>query len=61
MIYIEKKKYLVKEGEYYVLPSPIMTKDFLYWYNTGDGNNYYEGDQVQIWHGTYFKAIYKEK
>lgn len=56
-----KKKYLVKEGKYYILPSPIKTKDFLYWYNTGDGNNYYVGDKVQIWYGTYFKAIYKEK
>lgn len=56
-----KKNYLVKEGEYYILPSPIKNKNFLYWYNTGDGNNYYVGDKVQIWHGTYFKAIYKEK
>ena len=54
-----KKDYLVKEGSYYILPDPINKKDFLYWYNTSEGKVYNVGDEVRIWHGTYFKAIYK--
>ena len=49
----------MKEGSYYTLPNPIKRKNFMYWYNTGDGNIYNIGDKVKIWHGTYFKAIYK--
>ena len=56
---INKKNYLIKEGNYYTLPSPSKRKNFLYWYNTGDGKSYNIGDKVQIWHGTYFEAIYE--
>ena len=56
---LNKKSYLMKEGSYYTLPNPIKRKNFMYWYNTGDGNIYNIGDKVKIWHGTYFKAIYK--
>lgn len=56
---INKENYLMKEGSYYTLPSPINSKGFLYWYNTGDGKRYNIGDNVQIWHGTYFEAVYE--
>ena len=56
---LNKKSYLMKEESYYTLPNPIKRKNFMYWYNTGDGNIYNIGDKVKIWHGTYFKAIYK--
>ena len=56
---INKKNYLIKEGNYYTLPSPSKRKNFLYWYNTGDGKRYNIGDKVQIWYGTYFEAVYE--
>lgn len=54
-----KSSYLIKEGEYYTLKEPLQSNNFIYWYNTSDGNRYYPGDKIQIWNGTHFVAVYK--
>lgn len=54
-----KMKYLIKEGEDYTLPQPHNEDKFLYWYNTADGKIYVVGEQIKIWTGTHFVAIYE--
>lgn len=53
-----KSKFMIEEGNYYKLPKPKKEKKFLYWYNTSNGQKYRIGDNIQIWHGTHFIAIY---
>ncbi len=57
---INKEKYLYEEGTSYKLKEPKNKTNFIAWYNTSDGNMYQPGDEVIIYHGTHFEAIYKK-
>jgi len=53
-----RNKFMIYEGDYYILKSPKNKKNFKYWYNTSDNKNYKVGEKIKINHGTYFEAIY---
>ena len=53
-----KSTFMIQEGTNYKLKQPKEHKNFLYWYNTADGKKYNIGDNVEIWHGNHFIAIY---
>lgn len=53
-----KHNYLMYEGSIYILPNS-KRKKITGWLNTSDNKIYQPGDKVKIYHGTYFKAIYK--
>ena len=55
---INKHNYLKTEGSIYILPKS-KNKKFTGWLNTSDNKIYQPGNKVKIYHGTYFKAIYK--
>jgi len=50
------------EGDYYILPEPNeVTRDgksFIGWRSNADNQIYDIGDNVQIWFGTHFEAVY---
>lgn len=51
---------LVNEGSYYQLGYPTLeNEEFLYWYDMSTGEKHMPMDNIKIWHGTYFEAVYK--
>lgn len=54
----ENDEYLYTEGSIYVLPESKLD-NFVSWYNTSDGKYYNPGDEIEIWTGTHFMAVYK--
>lgn len=55
-----KDKYLHKENSKYILPEPINKKGFYKWYSTMDNKYYNPGDEITVYHGTHFIAIYNK-
>lgn len=55
---LNKKTYLRYEGSIYTLPKSKKQK-FVGWLNTSDNKIYKPGDQIEVYHGIYFKAIYE--
>lgn len=51
-----KRDYLHYEGSTFVLP---RNNKVVKWYSTSENKYYNPGDEVQIWHGMHFVAIYE--
>ncbi len=58
-IVYNKNDYLYEEGSKYILKEPIIKEKFVYWYNTSDGKYYNINDEVTVYHGMHFEAVYK--
>lgn len=55
-VVINKSDFLVKQGSYYTLPTPLNNKEFTGWYNTADGKIYQPGDKIRVVYGMHFIA-----
>ncbi len=53
-----KNNYLREQNSYYQLKEPKNKRNFIGWYNTGDGKMYYPGDKVRVIYGMHFIAKY---
>lgn len=55
---LNRHNYLREEGSIYTLPV-VNDKKFAYWLNTSDNKKYYSGDELKVYHGMHFVAVYK--
>ena len=55
---LNKNNYLRYEGTEYTIPKP-KDKNIVGWLNTSDNTIYQPGDNVTVYHGMHFEAIYK--
>ena len=55
---LNKNNYLRYEGTEYTVPKP-KDKNIVGWLNTSDNTIYQPGDNVTVYHGMHFEAIYK--
>ena len=53
-----KKEFLREEGSTYTLPK-VNKKNFIGWFNYSDNKMYKQGEQITIYHGMHFEAMYK--
>ena len=58
-IVYNKNDYLYEEGSKYILKEPNIKENFAYWYNASDGKYYNINDEITVYHGMHFEAIYK--
>lgn len=55
---INKNEFLREEGSIYTLPK-VNKKNFVGWLNYADNKMYKPGDNIEVYYGMHFEAIYK--